>query len=269
MTTKHEPLVKEVATNKPTGAQTFAISGTAVTNFRSFASAYTNGDVIPVFASNADNSMWEESECTLSTGVLTRTTILKSSNANAAVDFSGSATDVTLKVTSLTAKVEASEQPLIEAARIAGYGFFVRSDGNIQTVTDSSWQNIVGGASGALHTVEWNVSSVFSADANGRFTPPAGRWLVGGCVTVDLVTASQRILVGIRKNNEATPGRLLSRSGTPSTTNTTGLGNSTIVQANGTDYFNLALYVDGSGTHSVGTTAGFTSFWAQYLGPVL
>ena len=96
---KHKTRVQEIATNKPNAATAFNLPTSAGTGFRTFAAAYANADQLPYLAT--DGTAWESGIGTFTTGgtnTLVRTTILESSNSNAAVDFSGSASFPTIFV---------------------------------------------------------------------------------------------------------------------------------------------------------------------------
>ena len=83
--------VKETATTTGTGAVTL---GGAVTGFESFSSALANSDTTYYAISNRDADEWEVGLGTYNSGVLTRTTILESSNSDSAVSFSAGTKDV-------------------------------------------------------------------------------------------------------------------------------------------------------------------------------
>ena len=74
--------VKETATTIGTGAVTL---GGAVTGFESFSSALANSDTTYYAISHRNADEWEVGLGTYNTGVLTRTTILESSNSDSAV----------------------------------------------------------------------------------------------------------------------------------------------------------------------------------------
>lgn len=76
--------VKETSTSTGTGG--FTLEG-AVYGFQSFASALTNGDTTYYAITDAGTGDFEVGLGSYSTGVLTRTTILESSNAGSAVNF--------------------------------------------------------------------------------------------------------------------------------------------------------------------------------------
>jgi len=83
--------VKETATTTGTGAVTL---GGAVTGFESFSSALANSDTTYYAISHRNADEWEVGLGTYNTGVLTRTTILESSNSDSAVSFTAGTKDV-------------------------------------------------------------------------------------------------------------------------------------------------------------------------------
>ena len=83
--------VKETATTTGTGAVTL---GGAVTGFESFSSALANSDTTYYAISHRNADEWEVGLGTYNSGVLTRTTILESSNSDSAVSFSSGTKDV-------------------------------------------------------------------------------------------------------------------------------------------------------------------------------
>lgn len=88
--------VRETSTSTGTGALTLA---GAVAGFRTFGSVLANGDTAYYVAANRDAAEWEVGLGTWNTGgTLTRTTVLSSSNANAAVNFSAGTKDVHLTI---------------------------------------------------------------------------------------------------------------------------------------------------------------------------
>ena len=72
-----------------TGTGTFALGG-AVTGYRAFNSAFSNGNVVYYTADNGLGE-WEVGYGTVGTGTLSRDAVLESSNANAKVVFSAGA----------------------------------------------------------------------------------------------------------------------------------------------------------------------------------
>lgn len=72
-----------------TGTGTFALGG-ALTGYRAFNSAFSNGDVVYYTADNGQGE-WEVGYGTVGTGTLSRDTVLTSSNAGSKVNFSAGA----------------------------------------------------------------------------------------------------------------------------------------------------------------------------------
>lgn len=101
-------MVAETISNKPNAVGTFTLSGadSAVPGARTVTSQYADGDQLTGRVQNTDASMFEEAvyQFTASGTTLTRVTVTHSSNANAAVDFSGSATALVF-TTGLPAKL--------------------------------------------------------------------------------------------------------------------------------------------------------------------
>lgn len=77
--------VKETTTTTGTGAITL---GGAVSGFRTFASVYADTDEVPYAIVSEDESEWEVGIGTMGVGTLARTTVVSSTNSNAAVNFS-------------------------------------------------------------------------------------------------------------------------------------------------------------------------------------
>lgn len=94
--------ILEDASNKPTGATAYDLSGTAEAGFVTFASQLANGDQVIVSAEKVDangnpNGAWELTKCTYTTGTpntLTRDTLINSSTGSA-IDWSGTGEDFT------------------------------------------------------------------------------------------------------------------------------------------------------------------------------
>lgn len=85
--------VKDTTTTTGTGALT--LSGVAPTGFQTFANGFVTGDLIYYAISSSAGAEWEVGIGTL-TGATTlaRTQVLRSSNANAAVNLSAGTKDV-------------------------------------------------------------------------------------------------------------------------------------------------------------------------------
>src|SRR4051812_40676857 len=92
--------VKETTTTTGTGSVTLA---GAVSGFRAFSAVAANGD--KVFYAIVGSTEWEVGYGTWTTGgVLTRDTVLASSNANALVNFSAGTKDVFLDFPAMQAQ---------------------------------------------------------------------------------------------------------------------------------------------------------------------
>ncbi len=83
MSAEYEDRVQETTTTTGTGAVT--VLG-AVTGFRTFASAYANGDRVTYTI--AGGAEWESGEGIYSGGAITRLNVFRSSNSNSLVSFS-------------------------------------------------------------------------------------------------------------------------------------------------------------------------------------
>jgi hypothetical protein len=75
-------------TSTTTGTGTLTLAG-AVTQFQTFSAAIGNGNTTYYTIYNAGGSDWEVGLGTVGAGTLARTTVLASSNAGAAVNFTG------------------------------------------------------------------------------------------------------------------------------------------------------------------------------------
>lgn len=120
MSVIHKTNVEEAISNNPNAATAFdlAPSATLASGIRNVLAAYADTEQLPYFA-NDGNGLWESGIGTVTSTTLVRTTILESSNAGSAVDFSaGSA--ITLHV----------EWPAKIADRVQNSGgLLVRNDG--------------------------------------------------------------------------------------------------------------------------------------------
>lgn len=89
--------VYETSTTTGTGAYTLA--GVKGTTFQAFSAVCANTDTVYYSAFDTANGGWEVGIGTWGTGnILTRTTVLKSSNANAAVSWAAGTREVFLTV---------------------------------------------------------------------------------------------------------------------------------------------------------------------------
>lgn len=92
--------VRETTTT--TGTGTLTLAG-AVTGFQTFSSAIGNGNTTYYAISSVSGSEWETGLGTVSAGALARTTVIHSSNSNAAVNLSAGTKDVYCTVPSTKA----------------------------------------------------------------------------------------------------------------------------------------------------------------------
>lgn len=199
---------------------------------------------------------------THATTTLGRGAIEQSSEAgNAAVNFTSAATVAFVVPASIG-------QHLMQM--LYG-GFRVTNDGtNQQAVVDGSWQVLHGGAGGCLLSTTYNPQGWWSADVAGKFQPAvAGRYLVGGSVSIDSVTNTQRCNLGLRRNGNDADILQLARE-INGTTNKAGGAGSVVVPFDGTtDYVQLVVFLDGAGSHNTSANLGFCYLFAEYLGPIL
>jgi hypothetical protein len=97
MTFVFKDRVRDIATTTGTGV--FTVSGTAPVLYRTFSSVCSVSDTLPYFIAHRTADEWEVGQATYSAAnQLTRTTVLSSSNAGAAVSFSAGTKDVVLSL---------------------------------------------------------------------------------------------------------------------------------------------------------------------------
>lgn len=189
--------VQETSTS--TGTGDFTLSG-AVTGFKTFASRYSTGDTlyyaIQEVSGGVPTGAWEIGLGTYSAAnTLTRTTVMASSNADAAVNFA--AGDKQVFVT-LTALQGASIREKLTAART----YYVRTDGSD---SNSGLANTSGGAfltiqkaiDVASYTLDMNSYAVTVQVGDGTYTQ--------GFATRPLVGATSITVQG----NSGTPANVL------------------------------------------------------------
>ena len=85
-----------------TGVGTYTLGG-AVAGYRTFAAACSTGDVVPYVAVDTATNDWEIGLGTYSAGTLARTTIRRSTNANAAVSWASGTRQVFIDATAADA----------------------------------------------------------------------------------------------------------------------------------------------------------------------
>lgn len=154
--------IKETASTS--GTVSFTLAG-AVSGFVTFASALTtNGDTTWYCAVNG--AEWEVGLGTrTSSTVLARTTILASSNAGAAVNFT-------------VAPTVFSTLPASAMAPLAGPAFSAYRSAD-QTITAATLTKV------ALNAEEYDTDSAFDSTTNSRFTPTvAGYYHLSWCARI-------------------------------------------------------------------------------------
>lgn len=150
--------VKETTTT--TGTGTITLAG-AASQFRSFASAFADGNVVQYAIVGQTGTEWEVGNGTIGASgtTLARTTVLASSNANAAVNFSAGTKDVFATVTAahlLAAVLGPDIQGPIEGFSITG-GTSTTADLVLKTTTgvggSGSLMRFLVGNNGALEAM--------------------------------------------------------------------------------------------------------------------
>ena len=153
------------------------------------------GQTVSVRASNdtsaAYGAMWEEGIYTYTTGTpntLVRTTILDSSNAGAAVDFSGSADPVVLEMSLAASTMELLTNP--------GATMVATNGSTVQSITNSTFTKLAA----CLTTVIRNPFSWWDT-TNKKFLPTkSGVYWVGLGVGVTNMDAGASLIAMIYKN---------------------------------------------------------------------
>lgn len=151
MAYRSETRVKDTTTS--TGTGTLTLSGTAPSGYRTFSSAVNNSEVFSYVIAHQSAAEWEEGLGYVSTGTtLNRLAVLRSSNSNAAVNFSAGTKDVFITPSELD---------------IAGVGASVFGDGSDGDATISSgtttlsrdmyYRNLTISGTGKLDTAGWRI----------------------------------------------------------------------------------------------------------------
>ncbi|MHC1697787.1 MAG: hypothetical protein AB9919_06965 [Geobacteraceae bacterium] len=218
--------VKETATTTGTGA--FTLAG-AVTGFRTFASVLSTNDTCYYCIALQGGSEWEVGLGTYSAAnTLTRTTVLSSSNAGSAVNFSVGTKDVFLTVA---------------ARSFVKPSFKARKDATSQTITGSTYTLVT------FNTEVFDNDGCYDV-ANSRFVPQlAGYYHIG---TILALNTAVEGYVYLRKNNAA---YIYSRI------NSLAYKLDDLIYLNGsTDYVDVWIYLTSG--RSVGGDDTSTSFYA-------
>jgi hypothetical protein len=176
--------VRETSTT--TGTGTLTLDG-AVTGFRTFGSAIGSGNTC--YYTITLGADWEVGLGTVGTGTLARTTVLKSSNSNSAVNFGAGTKDVFVTYTAEKAittdtgvsKTSSTGSALLptgttaerDGSPSAGYIRFNTTDSSFEGYDGSAWGAIGGGAT--TLTVTNRSGSGVSVSLTNGFLPVTNR----------------------------------------------------------------------------------------------
>ena len=237
----------------------------AETGYQTFASAYGANANVDILIE--EGSAWEIArDCTYThSGTTVSRGTLEASSTGSALSLTSAAK---VYVIHSATRITALESMMDLMDRKFNSGFFVTGDGATeQVLTNSAYTVLHGNTGGALRTTEWDPDGLWTA-STGRFTPPAGRWRIHGAAVIVALDTGKKFIVGIIKNGESVPSRMIGR-GMSSSSNSYGASGSTVVEANGTDYFQIVVWQDDVGTEKISATYGYNYFSAEYEGPVL
>ena len=212
------------------GTGTYTLAG-AVAGYRTFAAACSTGDVVPYVAVDTATSDWEIGLGTYSAGTLSRTTIRRSSNANAAVSWVSGTRQVFIDATAADALAS-----LITSAIGAG------TAGQVLTSSGSSANPVYADmAFGAPISGRYFSSASSSVNNTGNFTNgtlyyfplPVWRGLTISDIGIALsnsafLVSGSKARIGIYSHTTTGPGSLLLDAG-----ETTNLSFSTAPTFNG------------------------------------
>lgn len=247
-----EPRVKETTTTAGTGALTLA---GAVTNYQAFSARCANGDTVPYMVVHQSAAEWEEGIGTWGTGgILTRTTVIRSTNGDAAVNFSAGTKDVFISVPSQG--VLEPSGGLLYNLNSAGQNFLIDGSALSILAADFTGQNATGAQpffptgqdaftleAGTAYLIEGHISTLRSAGTTSHTTSV----LFGGTATFTMARYSCACRYGARA--AATPVRPYTadyKGTTPSTAQVASLA-STIAQSKVFDFDGM-LIVNAAGT---------------------
>lgn len=223
--------VKEASASTGTGA--FALSG-APAGFRAFSAVCSVGDtcyytIQAVDASGVPTGDWEVGLGAYSaTNTLTRTTVLASSNAGAAVNFATGAKQVWLDIAAQ--QITNLSWPAVKYA-------LVYKNTN-QALPPSTWTNA------SFEVIEHDAAGFFSSAAPTRLTVPAGVSkvrLVGNAELTSSISSDIRIV----KNNtfDTVPGQ-----GRGTVTSGAGNISTAILKVVPGDYFEVRIFPSSTAT---------------------
>lgn len=101
-------------------------------------------------------------------------------------------------------------------------------------------------------TIDWNPGSVYDP-ATGKFTPPPGKWSIAASIQVSGLAASSIYQLRLYKNGVV---HRTAVQQTAITSNILIVPMSTVIDANGTDYFELYIYSNATAAYSVTVSTG-------------
>ena len=210
------------------GTGTLTLAG-AVSGYRSFNSAFTNGNIV-FYTIDDGAGNWEVGYGTIGTGTLTRTTVLESSNANALVVFSSASKRVYCTApTPALLPDQTSQSGKVLTTNGTTPSWTTPNAGTVTSVTGTTPIVSSGGATPAI-SIPAATSSVNGYLTSTDWTTFNGKGS-GSVTTVSVVSTNG--FTGTVTNNTTTPAITI-------TTSITGVlkGNGTAISAAtvGTDY---------------------------------
>lgn len=238
---KYFDRVKETAAT--TGTGDFTLAG-AATGFRTFASVLSTNDTCYYCIALQGGAEWEVGLGTYSAAnTLTRTTVLSSSNAGSAVNFSAGTKDVFLSVA---------------ANEFKRPSFSAHKNAVDQTGVAGSWA-----VTKLTYTTEnWDIEGCYDA-TNSKFTPNvAGYYMIKAVAQIlNLASGSEAGLYVYKNNASWKRGPI---SGSVSSSGYMSVAADTIVYLNGsTDYIEIYITQSSGSTRTVLSAVDATWFQAM------
>lgn len=126
--------------------------------------------------------------------------------------------------------------------------FVARKNADQTGIVTATWTKLT------FQTLDVNVGGYFASD---KFTPPAGKYHLACMANISATAAGQRLAVAIYKNGAEVKSQLVFSGASGSHS----IGLSALLEANGTDYFELWVF-QASGTSGTvdGTIPSYTWF---------
>lgn len=269
MTTTHRNrLVTSVSAVASAGLGAFTIS-TAGTNYRSFVAG---DDGLSFDVVITEGTTWEvRTGCvyTHSGTSLARGT-LEDSSTGSAITFTTAAI--------ITATPTAAFLNRLDGLLVSG--FSARADGtNTQNLTTGTGTTLISGSSGALRTVDHNISSYFNTTSGIFFPTEQGLWLIGASAVIDSMNDGKYMAVYIAHSTDGSTwsdggakAGIAWRGASSAASLVIGGSGSFLVESNGTtDRWSMRIFHNDAGTPKVPGTAaniGWCKFWAKRLGSI-